>query len=503
MAYICTPGELVILASAEEPDFMDGSPGLVQGIKKGQVEIKLLHNGRQVLMYPENFLDANEESGENSIDDEYVDDDSEDVISLSEINSIKKKMTRSKSGGGSQTPSKKLKVFVPSAEMVAARSASMHLVEGSSELNHNLYSSSAGNIFLQTDALHPEMAEPELTTDGDEEASHWLRNIRMEIEAGNLNRAEHLLRNILTYHQYTAAAWIELATIKSMQCNEREMIQAIHKACHSCPLKSDFQTHADTIQMYLIASRLLNPTSVTYQTNPTIQAGTDSTANEVSVRSMSDRKQSLTTAWGTDGLPIPPPPSAMPSRVDVFVENSTIESSQIHSKSSDNDDADVACSVKPTVFPRAESAEEVFAELSIPVAVSQQISEHDQFQRLWLRIRTLVRGLNVVRAAGITIQFFTSAGAPVRGPGGNPAIVIDAAHEYLRAFVADLLFGMGQALYDMSEACHKISRPCNCLAGAYIMLKLCCQQVDREGRTDYLELYTICEDKLRDEGALV
>lgn len=495
LAYICTPGEIVVLLNPSEADFQDGSPGLVLGIRRGQVEVKLLHTGRSVLLYPENFIDANEESSDCSVEgefDEEDDDDSEGMISLEEVESLRRKISRSKNSSfASEQPAKRARVFVPSPEMIIAHSKSVsravHNLDGTVS-DHPLHSSLAGNVFLPTNPRRPGQSEPEFTTEGDEEASHWLRSIREEIEQGNDRGAEVLLRDILAHHQYCTAAWVELAAILVRKGDHRGAVHALHKACHSCPLKSDFQTMADTIEMYLVVAKLLT-----------------SIANGVALAEIIPHSSAV--------------PPAPPLEVNALVRDAPKERDSVSlvtplpsSQPSCNDlqaSGDSSSNLPAAVPPTADSS--VGGELRMRPHVERELSFEEDIKRHWLQLRALLRGLNVARAAGMVLQFppaASSGGRPTAASASTtPVITFKREHEYLRPFVAEVLFEMGQCLHRLSELYHHTSRPNNCLAGAYCLLKLAVQQMPFVHGATYtdtlMDVFDLCESKLRDEGALV
>lgn len=492
LAYICTPGEIVVLLNPSEADFQDGSPGLVLGIRRGQVEVKLLHTGRSVLLYPENFVDANEESSDCSVDGDFEEDDDDDhegMISMEEVESLRRKISRSKNSSfASEQPAKRARVFVPSPEMIIAHSKSVshavHNLDGTVS-DHPLYSSSAGNVFLPTNPRRPSLREPELTTEGDEEASHWLRSIRVEIEHGNDRGAEILLRDILTHHQYCTAAWVELATVLVRKGDHRGAVHALHKACHTCPLKSDFQTMADTIEMYLVAAKLLS-----------------SIENGVAL---------VDVIPHSSAAPPAPPLEAIPLLRDVSKERDSVSLvTPLPSSQPSCNDLQASGESNNNLPVTAPSDTVVGGELRMHSQVERELSVEEDIKRHWLQLRALLRGLNVARAAGMVLQFPSvpsSGGRPTPASSSSPAISFKKEHEYLRPFVAEVLYEMGQCLHRLSELYHHTSRPNNCLAGAYCLLKLAMQQMPFVHGATYspalMDLFDVCESKLRDEGALV
>lgn len=492
LAYICTPGEVVVLHSIQEADLQDGSPGVVQGIRKGQVEVKLLHSGRSVLIYPENFLDSNEESGDDEsladddfdeFDDDFIDDDGESTAMSEQFPTFKtnhdtvKKLVRTRSDGH---PNKKQRVFIPSPAMIYhshkhSQSSTLLAVSGNtaSSMVHNsagevydhpLHSSMVGNIFLTPNPLFPEEDLPKLTREGEEEeAVHWLRTIRQEIEQDNLGHAELVLRDILRYHQYCTAAWVELAAILRKKRDFHGVVHCIRKAVTQCPLKTDFQTFADTIQMYLVATRLLS-----------------SLDNDIHENLLHDTSTARCVNLHTLQLPIAP--SAM---------SPTCATGGYH------DSIGVASPAVPnaTTFPGA-TTNIGSVSLSSTLPTDGTPSEpSSQSERLWLQLRALVRAINITRLAGMQIVFMPHSTVPAadtitssrastlkfithttRNPADKhiPQIhFTTSAQPYLRWFVASVFCEMARVLNELADVYQAVSRPNNCLAGAYSMLCLC------------------------------
>jgi hypothetical protein len=312
------------------------------------------------------------------------------------------------------------------------------------------------------------------------EASDKLRDIRQNITLGDLSRAESQLTTILTYHQYTAAAWIEFATIKSLQGDYCEVIKAIQQVCLRCPLKSDLQTYADTIQMYLEAANLLQ-----YQYHP-ITDQTMSSQPNIIITPIFLTSTVSPTSVSSDRMEIIPP----------FTSSET-DSATITTKPP-GDTATPPSSLKPTAT-------------STTTPIAYTITIDACIENLWLKIRALLRAINVAIVTGIKIHprspatslahlyFHTNKPSPLESP---PYISFTSNHEYLRSLVCEVLYQLGHSLLQLFDLLTLLSCPNNCLESAYSFLMLSVL-TDQSNNLQYQEMLSLSKAKLHDNEIIV
>lgn len=145
-------------------------------------------------------------------------------------------------------------------------------------------------------------------------------------------------------------------------------------------------------------------------------------------------------------------------------------------------------------FQTSKDALEMYFFVSQLLSNAKGQTEHEDEEYQWLRVRALVRGLNVARDAGVRFHAIPKRERmkTIRFPPGT---------DELRGILSKNFFDLGLVLMDMDKRYFKLNRPNSCLEGSYTAMLLA---VEADGGTNrqFVEGLNKCKDLLFDREKL-